>query len=247
MKWIKQILILPLILVIGLFAPASRAEMPEVDPAAIDILKRMTDHLGSLEQFSVHTQNTIEDLTPSGHRIDLDISAKVIVSRPNKIRSERKGEQVNQIFYYNGKVLTLFNPTEKVYSTVEAPDTFYGLFQYMYESLGFNLPISDLVQKDVFPLLIQDVILAKVVGTTYIDGIKCDHLLFSRPGVDFQLWVSKDSNPLPLKYVVTDTATFGPLSISTRMDDWDVDSIIDESQFTFINSEGAQSINFITF
>jgi len=49
-----------------------RAQAPPVDPAAVQILKRMTGYLGSLKQFSVHTQNTIEDLLDSGHRVDFD-------------------------------------------------------------------------------------------------------------------------------------------------------------------------------
>jgi len=36
-----------------------RAQTPAVDPAATQILKRMTDYIGSLKQFSVHTQNTL--------------------------------------------------------------------------------------------------------------------------------------------------------------------------------------------
>lgn len=247
MKRFIHVFIFPLLLVVGLLVPESRAETPAIDPGATEILKRMTDYLGAVKQFSVHTQNTLEDLITSGHRVDLDVSAKVTVSRPNKIRSERKGDQVNQIFYYNGKTLTLFNPTYNVYSTVEAPDTFYGLFKYLYESLGFSLPISDLVHRDAFPLLMQDVSLAKVVGKTYIDGVRCDHLLFSRPGVDFQLWVADGAEPLPQKYVVTDTATSSQLSINTRMKDWDVEPLLDESQFTFVKPEGAQSINFIQF
>ena len=88
-----------------------------VDPAAVQILQRMTDHLGSLKQFSVHTQNTLEDLLVSGHRVDFDISAKVIIRRPNRLRAERKGDMTDQIFYYNGKTLTLYNPSDKVYAT----------------------------------------------------------------------------------------------------------------------------------
>ena len=71
-----------------------RAQTPAVDPAAAQILKRMTDYLGSLQQFSVHTQNTLEDLLDSGHRVDFDVSASVIVGRPNKLRAERKGDLV---------------------------------------------------------------------------------------------------------------------------------------------------------
>ena len=46
-----------------------------MDPAATQILKRMTDYLGGLKQFSVHTQNTLEDMLDSGHRVDFDVSA----------------------------------------------------------------------------------------------------------------------------------------------------------------------------
>lgn len=245
MKRTKPIFLLPLLLVMGLYALESRAEMPAVDPGAVEILKKMTDYLGGVNQFSVHTQNTLEDFTVSGDRIDIDVSAQVIISRPNKIRSERKGDLVNQIFYYNGNVLTLFNPASNMYSTVDAPDNFYELFQYLYESLGIGLPISDLVLSNSFELLMQDVTLAQVVSKTYIDGVKCDHLLFSRPGVNFQIWVADGAEPLPQKYVVTDTATSSQMSISSTMKDWDVEPLVDESQFTFVKPEGAQSINFI--
>jgi hypothetical protein len=77
-----------------------------VDPVAVQILKHMTDYLGSLQQFTVHTQTTLEDLLESGQRVDFDISASVIISRPNKLRSERRGELIDQAFYYDGKTST---------------------------------------------------------------------------------------------------------------------------------------------
>lgn len=226
---------------------ATRAEPLAVDPAAAGILKRMTDYLGSLQQFSVQTQNTLEDMLATGHRIDLDISAEVTISRPNKLRSERKGDLVNQVFYSDGKALTLYNPTFNAYATKPVPDTFEGLFMYMYESVGFAIPVSDLIYSDAYPLLMQDVYYAAVLGKSYIGGEKCDHLLFSRPGVDFQVWVSEGAKPLPLKYVVTDTATSGRLSISTLMSDWNVEPGVTDDHFTFVPPKGSQAINFMPF
>lgn len=224
-----------------------RAEAQAVDPAATEILKRMSDYLGSLKQFSVHTQNTVEDLLDSGHRVDLDVSARVTLSRPNKLRSERKGDLVDQVFYYDGKTLTLYNPPNNVYATEPAPGTFEEMFIYLYETLGFGLPISDLVYSDAFPLLMQDVTFAAVIGKSFINGVKCDHLIFSRPGVDFQVWVSEGSRPLPRKYVVTDTAISGQLSISTIMSDWNTEPAVADIQFTFVPPKDSQKINFMPF
>ena len=234
--------------VLALSATAStdvRAQAPAVDPAATKILKGMTDYVGSLKQFSVHTQNTLEDLLDSGHRVDFDVSADVIVSRPNKLRAERKGDLLSQIFYYNGKTLTLYNPSHKVYATEPAPDTIEGVLHYARETLGLTVPVADLVYRNAFPLLMQDVTFAKVVGKAVISGVKCDHLIFSRPGVDFQVWVADTVKPLPYKYVVTDTGIPGRLSVTTVMSNWNVAPAVDDARFIFAAPKGAKKITFM--
>lgn len=246
-KWALMLFALVIIALSATVSTEVRAEDQALDPAAKDILKRMTDYLGSQKKFSVHTQNTLEELLDSGHRVDFEVGANVIISRPNKLRAERKGEMVDQVFYYDGKTLTLYNPTDKVYAMVAVPDTLEGMFEYMYWSLGFSIPISDLVYADAFRLLMQDVTLAEVIGQTYINGVECDHLLFSRPGVDFQVWVAKGSKPLPYKYIVTDTTSPALLSIIMRMSDWNMEPTLSDAQFTFIPPEGTHKIDFLPF
>lgn len=222
-----------------------RAQAPAVDPAATQILQRMTDYLISLHQFTVHTQTTLEDLLESGHRVDFDISANVIVSRPNQLRAERRGDLADQVFYYDGKTLTLHNPSDKVYATEPAPGTIEELLDFARESLGLIVPVADLVYRNVFPLLMQDVNFAKVVDKAVIGGVKCDHLVFSRPGVDFQVWVAADGRPLPYKYVVTDTGTPALLSVTTVMSNWNVAPAVADSRFAFVPPKGAKPITFM--
>jgi len=224
---------------------AVRAQAPAVDPAATRILKRMADYLGSLKQFSVNTQGTLEDLDDSGHRVDFDVSARAIVSRPNKLLAERRGDLIDQNFYYDGKTTTLCNPSDKVYATVPAPATIDGTLHYVRDSLGLIIPISDLVYSNAFPLLMKDVTYAAVVRKAFINGVKCDHLTFSRPGVDFQVWVADSGKPLPMKYVVTDTGTPALLSISTVMSDWNLAPKVPESRFDFVPPQGAKPITFM--
>jgi len=227
--------------------PVVQAKEPVIDPAATEILKSMTDYLAGLEKFSVQTQNTLEDTLGSGHRIDLEVSASVTISRPNRLRSERKGDLVDQVFFYDGKSLTLYNPSSNVYATKAAPGRYKEMFIYLFETLGFAVPISDLVYPDAYDLLMQDVTFAAVVGKSYINGVKCDHLIFSRPGVDFQVWVSEGSRPLPRKYVVTDTLTPGLMSFVTTMNNWDVEPGVEDIRFTFVPPKGAQEIDFLPY
>jgi hypothetical protein len=238
-------LVFGVLLVIASIPAGLHAQSPAVDEAATQILQRMTTYLGKLRQFSVHTQTNFEDELDSGHRVDFDISATVLVSRPNKVHAERKGDLVDQSFYYDGKTLTLYNPSEKAYATEPAPGTIEEMLDFASESLGLIIPVADLVYRNAFPLLMQDVTLAVVVGKSAIGGVSCDHLLFSRPGVDFQVWVADSGHPMPYKYVVSDTGTPSRLSISTTMSDWNVSPSVNESRFTFTPPEGAELISFM--
>lgn len=229
------------------FPTALWAQTKAVDPAAVHILQRMTAYIGGLQAFSVHTSNDIEDQLDSGQKVNFNISAKVIISRPNKLYAERTGDLVDQVFYYDGKTLTLYNPSDRVYATEPAPGTIEEMLDFARESLGLEVPIADLVYRNAFPLLMQDVTLAAVVGKSVIDGVTCDHLLFSRPGVDFQVWVAASGLPLPHRYIVTDTGTPAQLSYSTTMSDWDVTPSVAKGQFTFEAPEDAKSISFMPF
>lgn len=232
------------ILVLSVNLPTEvRAHTPSMDPAATKMLRQMTDYLGSFQTFSVHTQNTLEDLLVSGHRIDIDVSASVVVSRPNRLQASRMGDLVEQVFYCDGKALTLFNPTENVYATKPVSGTIEETLDFARETLGLVVPVADLVYRNAFSLLMQDVTLAVVIGDTVINGVKCKHLLFSKPGVDFQVWIGQEGRPLPFKYVVTDTLS--RLSVSTLISDWKVNPEVDDTRFIFAAPQDAKQINFM--
>ena len=221
------------------------AQKPAVDPAATQILKRMTDYLGSLPQFSVHTQNTIEERLGSGHRVDSTFSASIIVSRPNKLYAERKGDLVDQVFFYDGKTLTLYNPSDKVYATKPVPGTFEGMLAFARQSLGLvhSGRRSDLSQR--LSALDAGCDLGGIGRQGVVGGVRCDHLLFSRPGVDFQLWVADSDRPLPRKFVVVGTGTPALASVITVMSDWNTAPAAPAARFTFLPPPGAKAISFM--
>jgi hypothetical protein len=225
----------------------AQGKAPAVDPAALQILKSMTDYMDGLQQFSVTTQSTIEDLHASGHRVDVDLRAQVTVKRPNKLRAVRIGETMSQSFYYDGKTLTLYVPVERIYATQPAPETVEGAVTLARETVGIVFPASDLVYRKAYPLLTQGLTVAAVVGKAVVDGVTCHHLLFSRPGADFQVWVEEGTRPLPRKYVVTETDTPTLLSVRTVLTDWNEAPAVDDAQFTFVPPPGTSATRFIPY
>jgi len=226
--------------------PPARAQTSAVDPVAVQKLERMTKFLDGLQQFSVKTQSTVEDMHASGHRVDYDLAANVVVKRPDSLRAVRVGGVMDQRFYYDGKTLTLYNPAEKVYAVEKAPPTVEKMFDFARETVGIMLPAADLLYRGAFPLLTQDLKVAAVVGKTVIDGVKCDHLLFSRPGVDYQIWIAEGDKPWPHKYTVTETGTPALLSITTELSGWSTSPAVSPADFKFVPPKGTQQIRFMS-
>jgi hypothetical protein len=227
-----------------LVAVSTDARAQAVDPAAVQTLKRMTDFMDGLKKFSVTAQIVVEEMHVSGHRVDYDMSVTTTVKRPNKMRAVRTGELSNQRFYYDGKTMTAFNPDKKVYATEKAPDTIEKVITFARETAGVLLPAADLIYRNAFPLMTQDLTQATVVGKAVVGGVRCDHLLFSRPDVDFQVWVSEGKQPFPRKYVVTETATPEKLAITAFLNNWNLAPAVDDAQFKFVPPKGAQAITF---
>jgi hypothetical protein len=231
---------------ITIFLPVTQvqAQSGPVDPAAVEILRKTTEFMGALETFSVHTQNTLEDRLDSGYRVDYDISATALVSRPNKLRSERTGGLDNQIFYYDGEKVVMYDQDAGAYAEIAAPGTINELLDFAREDLNILFPVADLVYTYAFSLLMQDVAAAMVMDQTSINGVTCDHVAFALPGVEFQLWVAVGEKPFPCTYVVTDTSTPELASISTIMSDWDFSPRIKKNSFNFVLPKGAKKVPF---
>jgi hypothetical protein len=226
----------------AIVATEALAQAPAVDPAAVQKLKRMSDYLEGLQQFSVNTQSIIEEMRYSGHRVDFDLAAQVTVKRPNKLSAARSGQLLNEQLFYDGKTLTLYRPSDKTYASATAPATIEKMIDFARETVGILLPAADLVYRGAYPLMMKDVSLATVVGQTVIGGIKCDHLLFSRPGVDFQIWIAAGKEPRPCKYVVTEMDTPSKLSITTFLSGWNLSPNAQDARFSFVPPKGAQAI-----
>jgi len=217
----------------------------EINKEAVNTLKRGLDYLSGLKQFNVTTQNTFEDVFNNSYRIDFETSADLTVSRPNKLRVERYGLEMHQLFFFDGNEFTLHNPYDKVYASEPLAGNIEDMFHLVRDTYGLSAPSADLIYSNSFSLLIQNVEAAEVIGKEMIGDVMCDHLLFIRPNVSFQIWISETAPFLPYKYIVTDSSTPQLLSYSTLMTNWDLNPKISDSMFEFAPNNDTQKIVFI--
>ena len=223
-------------------APAQPAG---IDPQAEKLLKASTAFLASQKRFSVDTRNTIEVVLTSGQKLQFGTAATAWVQRPNRLRGERKGDLVDQLFLYDGKSLTLYNPGQKYYATVAAPGTLEQMLDFARTSLDIIAPGSDLLYANAYEVLMENVTSGFVVGKGVVEGVRCDHLAFRGVGVDWQIWLQEGAQPLPRKWVITSTDIAGSPQFEVVMTKWNLAPQFDEKTFVFTPGKGATKVDFL--
>lgn len=225
--------------------PGLAAAQSVVDADADQVLRAMTTYMAGLKQFTVQTENTLEIVTVDGQKIQFTSPATLTVSRPDKLMATRRGDIVDQAFYYDGKSLTLYNLATKHYATVAAPDNVDAMLEFARTRLDVFAPASDLIDTRAYEYLMQDVTKGAYLGMAVVGGHRCHHLAFRSLDLDWQLWVREGKQPLPCKYVITSREVTGAPQFTLTLVKFDTAPKISAGQFRFVPPAGAKAIEFI--
>ncbi|MEO6054040.1 MAG: DUF2092 domain-containing protein [Chthoniobacterales bacterium] len=188
----------------------SHAASTHIDQRALDLLKRSSDTLAGAHEFTYRSSSTVEVSGKNGQLVTLFAKSRVALKRPNKLRVLVTGEVPNFDFYYNGSTIAAYAPKTNVYSVSKAPATIDTMLPFLKEKTGIHFPSAGMLFSNPYAVLSKNITSAFVVGSDIVDGIPCNHLAFSAPGVNWEIWLESGSRALPLRLVViyTDVSNF---------------------------------------
>jgi hypothetical protein len=222
------------------------AQPAGMQPEAEKLLRRMSDYLASLQKFTVSTENTIEAVLTSGQKLQFHGPAAASVWRPNRLRADRKGDILNQEFFYDGKNMTLFNPKENLYATAAAPPTIDAMLDFAREKLDVIAPGAEFLYSNAAERMLKETTSGFVVGPSAVAGVKSIHLAFRGTEVDWQIWIEDGAKPLPRKFILTSKKVTGEPQFTVLIRNWDVAPKLTDQMFTFTPPKGAKKIEFLS-
>jgi hypothetical protein len=176
-----------------------------VDPAALALLKGMSTTLAQAKSFTFRTSSILEVPSSTGQFITLYSVNRYALQRPDKLRAIQGGDAPAFDFYYDGSTVSASAPLTKVYSTTKAPATLDAMLPDLRTQTGIHLHITPFLYSDPYQHLVKNLQSAVIVGKARVHGVLCDHLAFRSPGVNWELWISSGSNPLPYRVAATYT------------------------------------------
>ena len=214
------------------------------DEKAIATLKAMSDHLATLESFTITGASLQDNRLEAGLIVTVPNQVTLTVARPGSLHMRQfDGQRTRELFLHKG-TLTLYDALEGYYARAKVPDSLEGGMDYALNVLGMELPLIDMVFKDVFTRLAgsNDSVLY-VTDKSLADGVDCHQLAIRIEDADVQLWVQQNGPPLPRRIIITSKWEGGAPRFIGQMQ-WNTKPDIPRGAFDFSPPEGATQIQF---
>jgi len=172
-------------------APA--APKLQLDPKALEILKATSDKLAGAHTLSFTAVELFEQPTRQGAPLGYTAKYEVTLQRPDKLRVVKPADGNSTAFYYDGKTMMGYSPTENLLAVADAPTTIDATLEKAYKLAGISVPFDDLIVADPYGDLKPGLVHAYYVGqSNVVAGITTDIVAYAGDGVFVQMWVGAD-------------------------------------------------------
>ena len=221
--------------------PPERLTPEEARTRGDTLLRQMSQTLASMQVFSFTTDEVIDRVKGDGTKTEVKFSRNIIVRRPNALAftdtagRDRKG-------WYDGKQLTLLSASEKVWARGPMPGTLDEALDYVAVEYDVKMPMADLLYASPYDALMTADTTGGWVGVASVNGTPSDHLSYSHPVVDWEVWLAQDDKKLPRQIQIKYKKDPGQPVTRAVLRDWNQAPQVTEATFTPSVPDGYQRL-----
>jgi len=228
-------------------APRKKAAAPAkpvLEPKAIEILKTACNRLAAAHSMSFTAIVMYENPSLLGPPLAYMTKSQVMMQRPDKLRVITLADGPPSDFFYNGKTMMAFAPTEDLVAIAPAPPTIDAMLKAAYEKAAIYYPFSDVVVADPYKDLSEGLKVAFYIGQSkVIGGITTDMVAYANDAVFIQAWIgTEDKLPRMLRAVFASDPTM--LRHEMVLSDWQINPTFAPDPFTSAKAEAAKRVAF---
>ena len=228
----------------GLIVPAFGA--PPAKPAISEEASAAMRQMGRTllaKQFSFQARTLRVYVGRDGRFLHIGQALKVVVRRPDRLHADINGDDGETQLFYDGKTLVLYSPTKNAYVSMPVPDTIEGMFQEASHRLGVDFPLADFLSPAPNKSILAGVTGSEVVNDVTIDGVLSRHLtLFQPPGLELEIWLTKNQESLPERLFITYRSLPGQPTLIATFSDWNFSVAPTDADFVFRPPGGAKQV-----
>jgi hypothetical protein len=217
---------------LGVVACGSREPTTPADRLARgrELVQQMSARLAALKAVSVTTTEARDVVRFSGRKETVSVTSVYTLRRPDRVHTKMTGGRGLET-WYNGKTLTIALHAEKVFAQAPMPDTIDQALDVLAERYDMPLPIGDLFYTSAEKALLSDTATGGYAGTENVANTPCVHLAFQDTGVDWELWLPAEGDPLPKRLKVVQKRRTGQPVTDLTFTEWNLSPSITDASF----------------
>lgn len=229
-------------------ALSTGATAAEIDPDADQILRKMSDYLAGLKAFSVTTEVSTDLILRNGQKVQFVAAGSGVFDRGQGFRFHRKGMVGDLELVFDGQTLTLFVEELNGYHSVDIEGGNDAALDEVRAAFGIEATGgADLLFSNPYDGLLYEVERGDYFGDTWVGGKRAHHIAYRAADIDWQLWVSAEGDPVPLRYVITSKWMTGAPEFTVQITQWDTAVTVEASDVTFVAPAGARALEALEF
>ena len=175
--------------------PASAPSDP-IEPKAMQIVKQGCDTLAAAKAMSFTATNTYEKAARNGQPLYYSVLNRVTLQRPDKLRVVTPGDGIADEFYYDGKSVMAYVPSEEVVAIADAPPTVDQMIDFVWNAAAIYFPFADVIVSDPCDVFEKKGLKsAFYVGQSkVIGGTTTDIVAVASNDVEAELWIGAEDH-----------------------------------------------------
>lgn len=221
----------------------ARSATGAIEPAADELLHKMSDKLTNAGQFTVTGRRTM-DPAAQGRPVNLDITFELSLQRPNKLIARMEGKGSKRTFVYDGAQATLYDETIDAYASVDSGGVIDAMLDGLHDKYGFTPPLTDFLVQDPYRDLTRNAQSGRVIGREAVGGEECHHLSFTQEDADWELWLSTQ-DLLPRRFVMIQKNMPERPRLEAVFTKWNLAPQLNAGAFAFKPPQNAEKIEMI--
>ena len=195
-----------------------------------ELVQQMSARLAAATAVSVTTTEGRDIVRVSGKKETVSQTGVYTVRRPDRFYARTTGGRDLES-WYNGKMITIASHPDKVFAQAPMPDTIDRTLDALAERYDMALPMGDLFYGSAEKALLSNTTTGGYVGTENVGDTPCVHLAFKDVGVDWELWLPTQGEPLPKRFKVVQKGRTGQPVIDLTFTAWDFAPQITDATF----------------
>src|SRR5271168_5278776 len=217
---------------------------PGLQPQAIAILKAACARLAAAKSMAFTAVVSYEGPSLLGPPLIYSTKSEVTMRRPDKLKVITLGDGPPSEFYYDGKLMMAFAPTENLVAVADAPPTIDGTLVAAYETAEIYYPFTDVIVTDPYKDLADGLTTAFYIGRSQIvGGTTTDMVAMANKDVFAQIWIGVEDK-LPRRLYAVYLNDPARLRHVMELSNWELNKQVPEDAFGSAKASSAAHIAF---